>query len=147
MTASVKIINTATLTSDGVPLVAKHGPSSLDIDEAFEYSVNGQGNVLQGQVADAAMKTAWDSTDNPTTWAYCHLTVDQDGCFAGFIEATTRVIFQLKANVPLVLPLNLMLAAVSTSDISGSPAVTAITKIQVLNNSGTTVNYRLAIYL
>lgn len=145
MAITVDIINTASLLSDGVELLAKHGPSTTAKDQSYGYSVLGQGNVLQGTVATATVTPIWSSAAyTPTAFKYLHFVADQI-VYLQFITAGTNVTFKCTPHVPLVLPLNSMLAAANTTPIAGGaePATVAIATIDCGNYSGSTANYRL----
>jgi hypothetical protein len=149
MTATLKIINNATLTSDGLTLIGKQGATTDAITDSFSITtvtISGTAHSRFGSIATATYNTIYNAAnDFPATGDYLFFWADQD-VYLQFIGSASNFIVKVLATVPFVLPgFNKHLAAVSTTVFSAEPTLEALAKVVVGNVSGTTANYFLMI--
>lgn len=146
--ATLSILSNFSLPSLGLTIKGKQGLATATIDEPLEISVSGTDHVVRGSLATDSKKTIFDDDDDvPATFDYLFFWADQD-CFLQLIATATNVIFKIEATVPFWMPgFGSLLAAANTTEVStgSDPSVTAIDSVVVLNRSGSTMNYLLAI--
>lgn len=146
MAGTLSIINNYTLENQGETYTGKQGAAIDGASEALEISVSGHHHGTSGTLASGSARTIWDEDDDfPTDIEYFWIWADQD-FYVQVIGQTTNFIVKVEALVPFTLSANTMLAAASTTAISGSePSVEAIDSIVIQNNSGSVMNYKYGV--
>lgn len=153
MSVSNLIVNNFSLTTQGQTITGNQGLSANAFGAALTQTVAGTVKHFTGTLATATIATLYNTTnDLPATFLYFWLCVDQgasDNVQVQVIDSATNVIHALLANVPFVLHNSHMLAAASTTAITGASqtSLNTIAKIVLGNYSGVTLNYEYAVIL
>lgn len=139
---TLKLVCNFTLTSQGTTITGKQGAAADGFSTPFDLTVSGTVHGGPGSLDTATARTVWDDDDDaPVGFDYAFYKADQD-TYIQFIASATNFIVPVEANVPFIMSAATLLAAVSTTAMSGSaPSVTEIDSIVIQNNSGTTTNY------
>lgn len=147
--ANLNIINTFSLTTQGVTLTGKQGEAADLAAEEYAHSITGTAYYTPGVIATATVRTLYDEDSNfPATFDYLYFWADQT-VYLQLIAQATNVTFKVSAYLPFVLPgFGTLLAAANTTLITGGsePALSVIDSIAVGNYSGNSANYILALF-
>lgn len=146
MSATLEIINSLSMESNGSTTTAKQGATTDVATEPFDLTVAGSALEVKGSLATASGKTLWDEdNDVPVDLLYGHFWADQD-CYLQLIGQSTNVTVPISAKVPFVFGAGI-LAAANTTVLSAEPSLEDLDSVRVWNESGNTMNYRLVIIL
>jgi hypothetical protein len=144
--ATLSIINTISLESQGRTTIGKHGTADDGMTTALEVDVTGTKHEVIGSLATAAVATVYDDDDDvPADWDYLYFWADQD-CYIQIIGPTMNVKFKIEATQPFVLPgFDGINAEANATAITGGtePTMSDIDSIVIGNYSGSTMNYQL----
>lgn len=144
--ATLSILNSFSLPTQGRTLTGKQGTSTDSVSTAFEITVTGTTHTMIGTLATATVNTLWDDdNDFPIDWDYLYFWADQDVYLQ--IVSTTNVIFKILAKVPFTMTYDSLLAAADATIITGGsePTLVDIDSIVLGNYSGSSVNYQLTL--
>ncbi len=141
MSATLEILNSFAMDSQGRTIDGKQGETTDTADTAFEVTVDGKVHKVVGSLGTGAGVTIWDEDDDaPADWDYMHIWVDQD-CYLQLIGQTSQVSIPLKAKVPHTQYGDQILAAANTTPLAAAPTLEDIDSVRLWNESGTTMNY------
>lgn len=136
--ASLLIISNFTVTSDGVVYSGKQGETTDATTDEFTVTVDGLVHQVNTSIATAAVATVWDE-DNDTPADFDYLFVwSSVVMYLQLIGQTSNIITKLLAKVPYMLCNDQMLAAASTTAITGGtePTLEDIDSVVIGNYSG-----------
>jgi hypothetical protein len=146
--ATLSIINTISLESQGRTTIGKHGTADDGMTTALEVDVTGTKHEVIGSLATAAVATVYDDDDDvPADWDYAFYWADQDS-YIQIIGPTMHVVFKVEAYQPFVLPgFDGLTAAANSTAITGGaePSPSDIDSIVIGNYSGSTMNYQFVL--
>lgn len=143
MSATLSLTNNFSIETQGRTITGKQGAADSGFDTAYDVTVTGLVLNKVGSLATAAVVLLYDdSAEYPADWTYCMIWADQD-TYVQAITAATNAIFKQLAYVPFTLTYNSLLAAASTSAITGgsTPSTADIKKVYLGNYSGSAANY------
>lgn len=141
--ATLNIQNRFEVLAQGGLVTGREAPSALGNPPNYGLSVTGLADKQVGSLATAAVVTLWSaSVGRPSSWTYFHVVADQNVDLQ-LVGTGSNVILALLANVPFTLGVQSLLAAASTTAITGGaqPSLTTIQSINLGNYSGSTANY------
>jgi hypothetical protein len=148
MSVNLNIVSNFQLASLGAFLVGQQGlpGGGSATTDPFLLAVNGKGEVKEFSLATATAQKMWDSSTSVfTTFSYIHFVADQN-FYLQFITSATNFILVATAGIPFVMSSQSILAAANTTAMVGTaPSVTAIAKIYIQQNSGSTANGQFSI--
>lgn len=147
MATTLEILNNFVLTVNGVQFSLKQGAAADVITEAYTMPTvtSGVVNSWSATLATATVVKVYDSANQPTTFNYGFIWSDQ-ALTVQEITAATNVCRPLIAFVPYTFATGTLLAAASTSAITGNsaPSLAALASVYLGNYSGNTANYTIA---
>ena len=152
--ATLKVWNRYSCTINGIAYSGKHGASTLDEDDPFEYTVDGDIHGVASSLAANGTVTLWDEdNDTPTTWKYAFFWADRDVQLQ-FICQATNFIVPMEAYMPFVLPGGAFttaarggskgLGAADTTAITTPTTLSQYDSVILQNMEDGTVNYAAA---
>lgn len=143
MSVPIDIVDNFEMANLGFDLTGQQGVpgGGLAQTDPFVYSVNGQGQTTPYSLATATALKIWDSAINvPASFQFLFFVADQN-TYLQFITAAVNFTVLAIAGIPFKLSSMNILAAANTTPMAGSaPAVAAIAKIYIQQNSGSTSN-------
>lgn len=149
MAATFKVRNQFSVEIDGITYTGKHGESTDDGDDFYEYSITGNAHVVPGTLATAAVATVYDDDDDvPADWDYLFFWAAAD-MYIQIIGPTMHAIFKVESFLPFVLPgFDSMVAAANSTAITGGtePTMSDIDSIVIGNYSGASAKYLFALF-
>ncbi len=148
MAGTLSLSNFFSYVNQGQTISGSQGPITATSSTPLAVTTTGPSKYLEGTVATATAQTVYTAAnDFPATFINFFYWADQ-ASYLQIIGSATNVVIACAATQPFVLGNNQILAAANTTPISGSaPSVTAVGKVVIQNNSGTTMNFLFAIIL
>lgn len=147
MSVPLTVVTNFEVTSQGTTLTGKQGLASSDFAEGYDITVTGYVQRIIGAISTASVRKLYDDDEDfPTDPLYWHFWADGN-CYLQFVGTGTNFILPIAAYVPQTLYGATMLAAASTTDITGGsePVLADIDHINVGNYSGASISYALAV--
>lgn len=150
--ATLKILNSFYLDSQGSVKTGKQGSIASLITDTFDITVSGLCHHVTGELATATVITVYDDdNDFPAAWDYLFYWADQIS-YIQIIGTSQHVVFKVAAKQPFVLPGYDSLTAAGLND-SGATLITGgsepspgdIDSVAIGNYSGSTLNYLFAV--
>ena len=146
MAGTLEILCNFSLLTQGRTVKGKQGEADSAFLTPYELSVDGKFHEVITTLATATAMTAWDDDSHfPADFDFLFFWADQD-TYLQLIASATNVVLTMKAYIPFIASYDTLLAAASTTAISGSaPSVTDIDSVVIQNNSGSTANVHLCL--
>lgn len=145
MAVDLEISNSFLFEPQGRSLTGKQGAATDTVETPEIVSVTGAIHNVIGSLATASGQTIWDEDDDvPADWNYLYFWADQD-CYLQLIGQTSQVSLPVKALVPHTQYGDQLLAAVNTTPLAAAPALEDIDSVRIWNQSGSTMNFHVAI--
>ena len=141
--ATLKAKSNIQMTTQGMTVSGKQGPTTAGFEVPLEITVTGLAHGGPGTLGTGITAAVlWNSADDdPTTFEYFWYCGDQDATIQ-LMTAGTNVRLGVRANAPFSLGKSLLLAAADTTAMTTAAGSTvAIASIRVFQSSGSTMNY------
>ncbi len=147
MAQTLKIVHhTSLVTLAGTTVTSKQGATGDDKGTPFELSVTGTCEPKVGQLATATGRLLYDAdSDFPITYLYGTFWADKD-CYLQFLTDATEVTVPVTAFIPVTVPKQI-LASAGTTNLAAEPTLAAIDEISLWNESGSTLNFLMELFL